>query len=325
MASSQLTFTGMPLLRRADKRKNDAWVESQVNGEDACFIFSCKSKVLLNNNSLALFNNIQSRPLQALAHAKIFLGTCKTTYAPIFFIDCSLANDEKLEKALAQVEGPKGTLSWLPLRLALTQMDQHWAAICGYGNALANWHLSHKFCGYCGGNLLDKEGGHAKQCENEACTKLVFPRTDPVVIMLVEHTDEQGIRRCLLAGHQRTSGQVVSTLAGFVDPGESIEEAVIREINEEVGLQAAQVEYITSQPWPFPNSLMLGFRVTVEDADLTIDKDELTHAMWCTADEISGFDDWGAEAEGTQIPGKQSIARFLIDNWCRQVNVESEL
>ena len=133
--------------------------------------------------------------------------------------------------------------------------------------------------------------------------------------MLVEYQPAQGPKKCLLAEHQRFKNKVVSTLAGFLDPGETLEEAVAREVFEEAGVKVDTVDYVASQPWPFPASLMVGFKATTSDPSLNIDNDELSQAHWFTAEEIKQFDEWGDESDQFKLPRKQSIARYLVDNW----------
>ena len=143
----------------------------------------------------------------------------------------------------------------------------------------------------------------------EGCGRSQFPRTDPAVIMLV--TDESG-RRCLLA-HNRASHRErgFSTLAGFVEPGESLEHAVRREIHEEVGIRIGAVTYAGSQPWPLPGSLMVGFFAVAETVDIDVDGEEISEARWFTRDELLA----AAESEEVVLPGHISIARRLIESW----------
>lgn len=311
-----MSLTGMPLVRCENLRKSAEWINQQLEEQSAYFVPLYKGKVLVSIGGLVKLTCQHVKQFVSSVNKAIFLGLTSEKKAACFTIDFSHLDEQLLEQTTLTLKLGEAAPSWQHLRFAINQLSENDAAICGFAQAMVNWHVSHQFCGYCGNELITREGGHAKKCSNDECNKWVFPRTDPVVIMLVEHTDSQGVKRCLLAGHQRTGGQVVSTLAGFVDPGESIEEGAIREVYEEVGLQVDSLEYITSQPWPFPSSLMLGFYMKVSDDALNIDHNELTHAIWCTKEQIAELDDWGAEGDGTQIPGKHSIARYLIDKWC---------
>ncbi|ESQ42026.1 hypothetical protein EUTSA_v10013566mg [Eutrema salsugineum] len=155
-------------------------------------------------------------------------------------------------------------------------------AIAGHARALLEWHNVSRFCGSCGGKTVPKEAGRRKQCSNETCKKRVYPRVDPVVIMLVIDREND---RALLSRQSRYVPRMWSCLAGFIEPGESLEEAVRRETWEETGIEVGQVVYHSSQPWPvgpssMPCQLMLGFFAFAKTLDITVDKDELEDAQW---------------------------------------------
>ncbi len=176
------------------------------------------------------------------------------------------------------------------------------AGLLAYARALMHWHARHRFCGACGRPTRVTHGGHVRLCA--ACGLEVFPRTDPAVIVLVTSGD-----LCLLGRSPRFPPVMYSTLAGFVEPAEGLEDAVRREIAEEVGLALGAVRYRSSQPWPFPQSLMLGFRAEAVDRRLRIDREELEDAAWFGRAELL------AEEPPVRLPGADSIARFLIEEW----------
>ncbi len=178
------------------------------------------------------------------------------------------------------------------------------AALAAYARGLMWWHQRQRFCGVCGHATEAREGGHQRTCLNTACAAPHFPRTDPAVIMLV-HDDE----RCVLGRQPRFAPGLYSTLAGFVEPGESLEEAVAREVFEEVGVRIADVNYFSSQPWPFPSSLMLGFYARAASVDIQIQPDEIEHARWFSRKELL--------ATPPGLPRIDSISRRLIENWLR--------
>ncbi len=176
--------------------------------------------------------------------------------------------------------------------------------ILAMAKSLLDWHRRHRFCSACGAASAPAQAGFRRDCT--ACGTQHFPRTDPAVIMLVVRGD-----RCLL-GHSRRfpHARMYSTLAGFVEPGESLEQAVRREVAEEVGLRVTDIRYVGSQPWPFPQSLMLGYTARAEgDLTLRLDPTEIEEARWFTRDELrSGT---GPRA----LPPAVSIARHIIDRW----------
>ncbi len=177
------------------------------------------------------------------------------------------------------------------------------AGLLAYARALVHWHTTHRFCGHCGSPTKVIQGGHARICT--VCERQVFPRTDPAVIVLVLSG-----RRCLMARSPRFLEGMYSTLAGFVEPGESLEMTLRREVHEEVGVRIANLSYRSSQPWPFPQSLMLGFRAKALNEDLKLDPEEIEDALWVDKDLMR--DD---VLRPFKLPRADSIARFLIEEW----------
>jgi NAD+ diphosphatase len=182
------------------------------------------------------------------------------------------------------------------------------AGWCAYARALAFWHSRHSYCGVCGGATVSVQGGHIRRCQ--ICDAQHFPRSDPAVIVLVTHRHPEHGERCLLGRSTRFPAGLYSTLAGFVEPGESLEETVRREVYEESGVEVADIEYRSSQPWPFPASLMLGFRATARADTLRIDPDELVDAGWYTRAQLID-----PERRPIGLPNPDSIARHLIEDW----------
>jgi NAD+ diphosphatase len=178
--------------------------------------------------------------------------------------------------------------------------------ILAYARGLTWWHSRHRFCGVCGHPTVSAEAGHVRRCTNPECATSHFPRTDPAVIMLVHDGDH-----CLLGRQSRFPPGMYSTLAGFVEPGESLEEAVAREVLEESGITVSEVTYHSSQPWPFPSSLMLGFHAEAASRDISIEQDELEDARWFSRAEILAW----AEGGPCRLPRPDSISRRLIEDW----------
>jgi NAD+ diphosphatase len=180
------------------------------------------------------------------------------------------------------------------------------AGLLTHAVALANWHVTHTHCPVDGTPTVPAPGGHFTVCPRDGTEH--FPRTDPAVIMLVTDPDD----RCLLARNAAWPGRRVSILAGFVDPGESAEQAVIREVAEETGIKVTNVRYVGSQPWPMPRSLMLGFRADAPAGQaIAVDHDELAEAYWFSRDELLA----AIEAREIALPPPVSIARHIIESW----------
>ncbi|HKC27570.1 MAG TPA: NAD(+) diphosphatase [Jatrophihabitans sp.] len=266
---------------------------------------------------------------QAWAHAKVLLVSPKST-TPVTDdgrLDIRDAADapEGPRRFLGTVDGhpyfavttdPDGP-GWRTLREFGGRVDDLQASLVVCAVALEQWHQRHPHCPLCGAETVETKAGWTRTCVNDGSEH--FPRTDPAVIMLVH---DGGDRALLGRGPQWPEGRF-STLAGFVEPGESLEAAVMREVREEVDVGVRDVRYVGSQPWPFPASLMVGFTARLDgDAAITLDPSEMAEAAWFTRDEVRKARDWtDAEdlpIEGTRlraIPPHLSISRYLIDLW----------
>ncbi|GAA3722344.1 NAD+ diphosphatase [Spinactinospora alkalitolerans] len=187
-------------------------------------------------------------------------------------------------------------------------LDARDSGLLTHAVALANWHATHMFCSRCGSPTRSGAAGHVRTCEKEGND--TFPRMDPAVIMLV-HRVADGTEQCLLAHNPRWPEKRYSVLAGFVEPGESLEQAVIREVAEEVGVAVADPRYLGSQPWPFPRSLMLGYSALAVGTAERTDHQEIEHVRWFTREELLA----AARSGEVLLPGPVSIARKLIENW----------
>jgi NAD+ diphosphatase len=195
-------------------------------------------------------------------------------------------------------------LEFQDLRQAAAIVEPDDGALLAYARAMMTWHQRHRFCGACGAPARSESAGHLRRCTRAECATEIFPRTDPAVIMLVCDGDW-----CLLGRQPRWPPGVYSALAGFVEPGESLEDAVAREVLEEAGIVIDGCEYHSSQPWPFPSSIMLGFWATARRAEVQVPPGELEEARWVHRDQVL--------AQEVRLPPRLSIARRLIDDWLR--------
>ena len=206
------------------------------------------------------------------------------------------------------VEGlrPLADLGVLARERALAPDD---LALVGEARALAAWHQMHRCCGRCGAYTASRDAGWKRQCW--ACGQTYFPRSDPAVIMLISNGE-----RALLGRHKRFPNMLYSVLAGFMEPGEDIEDAVRRETFEEAGIEVGRVEYMGSQPWPFPHSLMIGCWGEALTSRIRRDEAELQDVRWFARGEVQAMLA-GTHQEGIRVPGKLSIARALIDRFAQ--------
>jgi NAD+ diphosphatase len=212
-----------------------------------------------------------------------------------------------VDPSYAEGEGWVGIRDLLP-HLAGVGVEQ--APLVFHAIGLAEWLLATRFCPRCGGRLEPRLAGHELECVE--CHRRQFPRTDPAVIMAVTHGEPGSPDETLLLGRQDSwpAGRY-STLAGFLEPGETLEDAVRREVHEETGVVVGDVAYFGNQPWPLPASLMLGFTGRAETTDIVVDEDEMAEARWFTRAELRG----AVESGEVRLPGAVSISRSLIEVW----------
>ena len=313
-----LIYTAVPLDRAGVSRKDATWVEARLGAADARFVAVWRNKSLIVDEAggpaAAMPTRSDAPELLAAGENLVFLGLGDGD-VPYFGADLSHL-DEHDAVALAGGDG-----SFVDLRQLGWMIPRDHAGVLAYARGLAYWHRNHGFCGYCGSPTESRDGGHMRKCTNPDCERPSFPRTDPAVIMLVDHPGGDGQPpMCLLGRSGRWEFPLYSTLAGFVEPGESLEEAVRREVHEETGVRTSEVRYMASQPWPFPASLMLGFRARATTTEIVCDPDEITDARWFTAEEVRAFKEWDTAADGEpRLPRRDSIARWLVQSWLDDV------
>ena len=294
------TFAGNPLDRAGDFRNTPDWLVEQGESPDALAMVFWDGQPLLEDHPdgprLVWLALSHARDVIRDADREIFLGLWKS--APVFAVEFEGPSDP--------AEGPiKGLGAFTGLREAAAVLSGPEAAMAGGAKSLFDWRRKHGFCANCGHETKTAAGGWRRVCPS--CTAEHFPRVDPVTIMLPVFEG-----RCLLGRQAAWPAGRMSALAGFLEPGETIEEACAREIKEEAGLTVTAVRYHSSQPWPFPSQLMIGLIAEVSDANATPDMTELEEVRWLTKDEARAVLDGAHEVKA---PPRFAIARTLLQAW----------
>ena len=301
------TVAATTLLDRAGpKRSDEAFIESQRAAANGRYLIFCDLKpviVATEDRASARLRWHTRADVGAMGLDKAdahFLGLDRTDGTPHFAIAITDHQAKTVPGAVERLR-PAVDLRSLAMQGTLTPEEQ---SLAGQARALAQWHENQKCCGKCGSTTLAKDGGWRRKCWG--CGLDWFPRTDPVVIMLV--TDGE---RCILAHEHRYQNKMYSTLAGFLEPGEDIEHAVRREVLEETNIKVGRVTYHSSQPWPFPHSLMMGCIAHAETTEITIDKNEIAEARWFTREEARAMLE-KRHPDGLTAPARHAIANRLI-------------
>lgn len=306
-------YAAAPLDRAAHRRKDAAWLESALTDPAARVLPLWRGQNLVTGGTesprAATLPGPAARPLAAAAGiSPVFLGLYRD--APLFALDLTPVAEPLALPELAGTLAGTGA-AFFDLRVTGPLMEGGEAAVCAGARGLTWWNARHRFCGVCGAPAESAEGGHVRVCSNADCATHHFPRTDPAVIMLVH----DGAGRCVLSRQEKWPAGMHSVLAGFVEPGESLEDAVAREVFEEVGLRVTDVRYRSSQPWPFPASLMLGFTARAVDTAITVDGSELESALWVSREEIRALPAVPPPDAPFRLARPDSIAHRLIAEW----------
>jgi len=292
------------LLDRADRNREDGrWLESHRHHPDTRYLPFWDLRVAMWRNpdpELYWCTVSDFTDWLAIDDTGVFLGidddgvACFAT--PI---------DEAAQRTLeAQNVG------FVDARSAAAQLEDGRAAIVAQARSLLNWHSQNPFCTRCGSSTRAQMAGSQRACTDSDCGVVIFPRIDPVVIMLVVSADGE---HCLLGRNPGYPGQLVSALAGYMEPGESIEEAVRRELLEEAGVSVGAVRYFTSQPWPFPATLMIGCFAMAENLELDVNLQELEWAQWFSKKEVVEL--FTGQDQEFSAPRSIAIAHHLIKHW----------
>lgn len=292
-------YAGLGLDRGGDRREDPAWVAGLAADPRAVVRPLWRDQCLVAGEPPAPLV-LPVGAVDGVDPAQlVFLGL--DDGVPNFAVDLS---DLPLDEALGRA-GADGTSD---IRSLFTGLPAAEAAAFAYARGLLFWNRRQRHCGCCGSATEIRNGGHLRVCTNAECGTLLFPRIEPAVITLVETVTPP--RRCLLARHRASKVGGYSMVAGFVEIGESLEDAVRREVLEEVGVALRTVDFVGSQPWPFPAGLMIGFRATATDESICVDGTEILEARWFTREELRDH----AESTG-RLGRPDSIDRAMLTAW----------
>jgi NAD+ diphosphatase len=295
-------FAGNPLDRASDKRPNADWVTGQIADPASLSLVMWNGRPMIENRDgggaqIAYIRADHAAELSGGLERLLFMGLWKDT--AVFALD--------MEGQTDPADGPlQGLGRFEDLRAVALDLPSPDAAILATAKAMFEWRRRHRHCANCGQPSEPVDGGWKRVCP--ACKTEHFPRTDPVVIMLPFRGE-----RCLLGRQAVWPKGMYSALAGFLEPGESIEEACAREVFEEAGLRTRHVRYHSTQPWPYPSSLMIGLIAEVEEGEATPDQTELEEVRWFTREEARAL--IGVNLPGARAPGSVAIAHQLIKAW----------
>lgn len=294
MNSPMIAFAGSPLDRADHVRADPEALAGLKNAHTRLLMLDGLDPVISEDGKVEWGTLADANPESEL----VFLG-----------LDGERGCFAEVAPSLLGTGAPAGPRSWEAMQL----LGAEDLAMYGGARSLVGWHARHRFCAQCGAPTQLAKGGWQRNCESEACRAEHFPRTDPVTIMIVEHNDS------LLLGRQpRFPAKSYSALAGFVEPGETIEEAVARETMEEAGVTVRDVRYVFCQPWPYPSSLMIGCHAYADDPAITVDETELEDASWFSradvADALESIER-GEAGKAFQCPPRFAIAHMLMRWW----------
>jgi NAD+ diphosphatase len=285
------TFAGAFVERHAHLRDDPEWLRRAIDSDTACFV-PVRGQSCLATEEPARTVLLRRGDVEEFIDADeiIFLGMFREH--PAFAV--------RIDRDRPEPFTNRGRFHDLRYLGSVLPPDE--ANLVAHARALVLWNGMQRYCGQCGSPTRAESGGNTRVCTGERCATRLFPRVDPAIIVLVHDRD-----RCLLGRQASWPEGRYSTIAGFVEPGESLEDAVAREVHEETDIQISSIRYHSSQPWPFPSSLMLGFTADAQSEEIRLNDRELEDARWFTLKEIaSGY---------PKLPPRLSIARRLIDSW----------
>ncbi len=309
--SAALCYSASALNRCGEKRKNTEWVKSLKVRSDARFLIQANDAFIFSRevaNEPLIHPARMLKRLNLADVAAIFLGIDEADGERPYFGVRYTADAETLDDELEKL----GAFTACGLRELAMQRAASLKVLGMLAQAasIGRWHSSHKMCSQCGQPTEPAESGYRRDCPS--CSAQHFPRTDPAVIMLITHGD-----KCLLGRPYHLMENVYTTLAGFVEPGETFEDAVRREVFEEAGVKVGKVKYVASQPWPFPSNIMVGFHGEALTTDLNIDHEEMEDCQWFSKEETLKMLQGEADS-GLICPPDISIAHHLIKKYIEE-------
>ena len=294
-------FTAVRLNREVELRDDAQWVEKTLSNPGTRLVPLWRSRSLLERNDEGTIA-IYLSPAELTQPDRIQPPTMLGSDGERDYFAVSVTDSQK-DAILAKLPNAK----FADLRRASIDMAAKHAGILAYAKALHYWQHRHAFCGVCGSPNLLRSAGHRMVCSNDECARESYPRIDPAIIVLVTHEDA-----CLLGRNSKWRAKHFSTLAGFVEPGESLEDAVVREVYEEVQVNLESIRYVSSQPWPFPASAMCGFYAEAVDRS-SGSSEEVQEARWFTVDTLTQ----AVLSDEVRLSPPVSIAFRLLADWFR--------
>jgi NAD+ diphosphatase len=287
-------FSGGSIDRNSAIRSSDALLQAASNDSATRFVVMWRSQAMIAEGAAVTLSRAELGSGWLASNSDeqqlIYLGKRDDIHLFALALPDDLAADGPTEAAFENH------------RSMLTQTGPEDAALLAYAKGMLEWQKRHQYCGHCGANNTLKEGGFVMLCTNSDCGQRCFPRVDPAIIVLATLGD-----RCLLGRQVSWPKGRFSTIAGFAEPGESLEDAVRRELKEETNIETGSVTYLGSQPWPFPSAMMIGFHATAISSDIHRNDGELIEAGWFSREDIAGGEIF--------LPPESSIAYRLIEAW----------
>lgn len=284
-----------------NRRGDEAWIRNRLLDASTLFVPVWQGRQLFDGGDTPHPVLLRGRDISNLGlsvEGAVFLGLDK---GKAYF-----ALDLTDPGAPGPPEGMEARGEFRDLRAMSPLLEPEESGLLAYARAITYWHQRHRFCGDCGSPTVSSSGGHVRLCTSTDCGRHIFPRTDPAVIVLVASADS-----CLLGRQPSWPERRYSVIAGFVEPGEALEDAVVREVFEETGVRVCAIHYHSSQPWPFPCSIMLGFTARAERGPIRLGDGEIEDARWYSRTELRS----DVERGKLLLPPPISIAYRLLESW----------